>query len=264
MTEREYRAHPAISRSDLWTLRQSPEKFKWEREHPSPPTPALLLGQATHKLLLQPESFDEEFAVAPALDRRTAAGKAAWAEWAEAAEGKTIITPDMMEHARAMAGAVLDCDKAVKLLQGAKEQAYFWKETTTGEACKCRVDCLNTSLSSPVIIDFKTAADASTESFMRAAVSYGYDFQSGMYTDGAEANIGDRPRFVFIVVEKDPPYAVNILQADELFVCHGIDVFRDLIGIYHDCKQADDWYGYLGKQNAINTLALPSWVANSI
>ena len=260
MTEREYRAHPAISRSDLWILRQSPEKFKWEREHPSPPTPALLLGQATHKLLLQPESFAEEFAVAPALDRRTAAGKAAYAEWAEAAEGKEIITPEMLELARAMAGAVLDCDKAAKLLQGTKEQVYFWKETTTGEACKCRVDCLNTSLSVPVIIDVKTAADASVEAFARAAINHGYDFQSGMYTEGLEANIGERPRFVFIVVEKDPPYAVNILQAEELFVLHGIDIFRELIGLYHECKEEDNWYGYLGKKKAINTLTLPGWV----
>ena len=32
MTEKEYRQHPAISRSELWHIRESPEKFKWYRE----------------------------------------------------------------------------------------------------------------------------------------------------------------------------------------------------------------------------------------
>ena len=34
MTEKEYRQYPAISRSELWRIRESPEKFKWYREHP--------------------------------------------------------------------------------------------------------------------------------------------------------------------------------------------------------------------------------------
>ena len=55
MTEKEYREHPAISRSELWKLMESPQKFKWEKEHPETPTPALIFGQAFHKLVLQPE-----------------------------------------------------------------------------------------------------------------------------------------------------------------------------------------------------------------
>ena len=46
MTENEYRQYPAISRSELWHIRESPEKFKWYREHPEPPTQALEIGRA--------------------------------------------------------------------------------------------------------------------------------------------------------------------------------------------------------------------------
>ena len=62
MTEREYRQHPAISRSELWKMHESPEKFKWYKEHPIEPTPALLFGQLVHKMLLQPESFHTRYA----------------------------------------------------------------------------------------------------------------------------------------------------------------------------------------------------------
>ena len=75
MTEKEYRQHPAISRSELWHIRESPEKFKWYREHPEQPSPALIFGQVFHKLALEPNTFYDEFAVAPIIDRRTKDGK---------------------------------------------------------------------------------------------------------------------------------------------------------------------------------------------
>ena len=72
---------------------------------------------------------------------------------------------------------------------------------------------------------------------------------------------GKNPLFVFSTNEKEPPYAVNILQADEAFVQHGYDVFRELIGIYHECEESGLWYGFLGKYGVINSLNLPTWAA---
>ena len=72
------------------------------------------------------------------------------------------------------------------------------------------------------------------------------------------------PLFVFIAVEKDPPYAVNILQADELLIRRGYNLYRSLMDTYHECKMSGNWYGYLGKNNQINTLALPSWLAREV
>lgn len=67
MTEQEYRSHPAISRSELAKMSESPEKFKYYREHPEAPTPALIFGQLFHAMALQPETVDKDFAVAPTL-----------------------------------------------------------------------------------------------------------------------------------------------------------------------------------------------------
>ena len=66
---------------------------------------------------------------------------------------------------------------------------------------------------------------------------------------------------MFIAIEKEAPYSVNILQADEAFVLHGYDVFRELIGTYHDCKASGNWYGFLGAYNVINNLGLPAYLA---
>lgn len=264
MTEYEYRAHPAISRSELWAIRESPQKFKYLREHPEEPTPALLFGQAFHKLALEPDTFDREFAVFPDVDRRTREGKEQWAAFQEQAANKTVISAEMLEQAQAMCNALAAESFAQKLLSGPREVPFFWVDELTGEECKCRTDCLNTKYSQPIIVDVKSTTDASTETFIRDAIKYGYDFQAAMYSEGVMHHLQQKPRFVFIAVEKTPPYAVNILQADELLLQRGHGLFRNYIEIYHDCCVTGNWYGYLGKHNQINNLALPAWLAKEV
>ena len=264
MTEKEYRQHPAISRSELWRIRESPQKFKYYKENPPEPTPALLFGQVFHKMLLEPDTFGEEFVVAPEVNRRTKEGKQKWDEFLSENENKTIVAPEIVSRAKEMCDAVKREHLAVKLLNGSKEVPFFWTDEMTGEDCKCRVDVLNTEYRQPIVVDVKSTADASTESFIRSAINYGYDFQAAMYSEGVEKNIGKKPLFVFIAVEKDPPFSVNILQADELMLRRGYDLFREYIGIYHDCKTSGNWYGYLGKLNQINNLALPAYLAKEV
>ena len=264
MNEVEYRQYPAISRSELWKLRESPEKFKWAMDHPEPPTPALIFGQVFHKLALEPLTFGVEFAVAPNIDRRTKDGKAAWAEFNAAADGKTVITQDVFDKASEMVCALHRTPFVKKLLDGAHELPLFWTDEMTEEPCKVRLDALTEVNGQPIIVDLKTTADASTDGFMRSAVKYGYDFQAAMYSEGYEKNYGKKPLFVFIAIEKEAPYSVNILLADDAFLQCGYDIFRELIGIYSECKRTGVFYGYLGAYNAINNLGLPAYLAKEI
>lgn len=264
MTEREYRQSEGISRSELWRLRESPEKFKWYQEHPEPSTPTLVFGAAVHKLLLEPDTFDAEFAVAPECDRRTKDGRDTYNAFMAASDGKSIISIADYEKAAEMAQKALETPFVKKLLDGEHEKPFYWVDDLTGELCKIRVDCISTIGGKPVIVDYKSAADASTDGFTRSVINYGYDFQAGMYCEGVERLTGQKPLFVFVPQEKTAPYAVNILQADDLMVQRGRDIFRELIGIYHECKQTGNWYGYLGAYNVINNLSLPAWLAKEV
>ena len=261
MTEREYRQHPSISRSELWRMHESPEKFRYYRENPPEPTPALLFGQVVHKLLLQPETFDDDFAVAPNIDRRTKDGKEAYNAFLTASEGKSIVTADMYETAQSMAQRALQEPFVAKLLNGQKEVPFFWTDEDTGIDCKCRLDCLSEIGENLIIVDYKSCTDASNDGFIRDAIKYGYHFQSAMYSDGVEKYLGRKPLFVFIVQEKTEPFSLNILQAEDAFVTYGRDLFREYIGIYKYCMETGNWYGLLGRDGIINTLSLPSWAA---
>lgn len=264
MTEQEYRGYPAISRSELFKISESPEKFKYYQDHPEEPTPSLIFGQLFHAMALQPETVAEQFAVAPNVDRRTKVGKEVFAQFEAEAENKTVVTADMYQQATEMCEALMRNEFVQKLLKGEKEKVFFWNDDLTGEPCKCRTDCLTELGDNLIVVDLKSTENAETEAFMKSATKYGYDFQSAMYSKGVEVNEGKKTLFVFIAIEKKPPYAINILQADELLIRRGYDLFREYIGIYHECKQTDNWWGYLGRYNQINNLSLPSYLAKEV
>lgn len=260
MTEHEYRIHPAVSRSELWKLRESPEKFAWAKMHPADPTPALIFGQVVHKLVLEPDRFDEDFAVAPECDRRTKLGREEWEVFQATLNDRTVISPADFLKAAEMAEAVQNHPLAAKLLAGLHETPHFWTDPDTGEECKCRTDAETVIDGQLWIVDYKTTQDASTEGFQREAEKYGYGFQAAMYSEGVQADTGEVPRFAFVAQEKAPPYAINIFVADEEFVRRGYDIFRELLGLFHECKETGNWYGYLGPDMTINILDLPAWL----
>lgn len=261
MTNKEYRNADGISRSDLFKIKRSPMHFKYDMDNPSEPTPALIFGQAIHKYILENDDFFNEFAIAPVCDRRTKTGKELYNTFLVESEGKEIITADDFERLQGMYSSVYSNKYAKLLLDGKHEQSFFWTDKMTGEKCKCRTDCMHESDNSIIIVDLKSCESADTESFMRDVVKYGYDMQAAMYKEGVEINTGKKCEFVFIAVEKKPPYAINILQADNLIFTRGKDVFRELLGIYHNCKETGDWYGYNGFSGMINNLSLPRWLA---
>ena len=55
-----------LSRSTAWNLLTTcPQKVRHELNYPKASTPAQILGSAFHSATLEPEKFDDEFAVKP-------------------------------------------------------------------------------------------------------------------------------------------------------------------------------------------------------
>lgn len=264
MTEKEYRSHPAISRSELWNIRQSPEKFRWFMDNPAPPSDSLIFGQLVHALLLEPESTGREFLVMPELNLRTKDGKAERDRIiAECAvKGIQPVTAAQAELAELMVEKCRSDSDVLALLDGAHEQPFFWTDEQTGEACKCRVDCLTELDGKVTIVDYKSAANAMTHAFVRDLYKFGYHFQAGMYCTGVKESLGldYLPRFVFIAQEKAAPYSLNRIELPEDVITLGVDLYREYLGIYHECKETGIWYGYNGPFGDNNEAYLLEWV----
>lgn len=260
MTEKEYRSHPAISRSQLAKMKETPEKFWYALNHPADPTPALLFGQVVHKWILQQDDFAKEFYLYRKVNRTTKEGKAKYEEYlADAGDRQMVDASDGLRAAE-MKDALMRDPYVKALLSGQHEVPFFWTDPDTGIRCKCRVDCLTDLGDDLAIIDYKTTTDASNEGFTREAIKYQYPLQVAMYSDGVFYNTGRKARFIFIAQEKEPPYAVNIFQADEVFTEKGYDTYREYLGTYKYCRDNNDWYGFLGRERIINDLSLPAWM----
>lgn len=261
MTESEYNSKPGIRRSALWKLKKSPKHFKYELEHPSDPTQAMVFGSAVHSAVLMPEEFKKQYAVID-LDLRTKEGKAA--KQAALETGKVLLTKEQFEAVNGICESLVNDPFAGKLLSGQHETPYFWKDDVTGEECKCRTDCEVDIGGQHIVVDLKTCADASTDAFMRDAMKLGYHVQSAMYCEGVKAVTGQDSTFVFVCVEKEAPYAINILQTDEAFMLYGTDEYRYLMGLYHECMTRNEWPGYAGLSGNVNTLELPAWLKKGV
>jgi len=243
MPDDEYFANPAISKS-LLSRMDCPAKSRM----PFPSTPAMADGTMIHCSVLEPDAFDSRYIVAPGINKRTNAGKAEWAAFCEDNKYKVVITSVQYDAAMYAQKAVHAHPMASKLLSGGKsEQAYFWDDERTGEACKCKADYVNDS-----IIDLKTCVSASPGSFAKACADYKYHWQHAWYSRG----IGI-PDFIFIALEKKSN-VVEIYQLDGEAVEMGARQIDAALDKYILCRDFDDWPGY-NDPNAITRLSLPAW-----
>lgn len=254
----DYHNGEGVSKSDLDLIHTCPEKYRCKKDNPEEEqTPALLFGSAFHKLLLEPAEFSSEYAVAPSCDKRTKEGKALYAEFTETVGDRKEISAADYEKAQEMAKAVLSNPKAAALLtDGTTETSYYWTDNRTGTLCKCRPDKVNKGY----LIDLKTTEDASPEGFANALNRYRYHVQAAWYLRGYEAATGIKPEgFVFIAVEKNPPYSTAIYICDDVTVDIGAqEADRDL-DIYASCLVSGNWYGYGGEKSEVMTINLPQW-----
>ena len=262
MTEKEYNAAKGIRRSALWRMHESPEKYKWFLDHPEPATPALIFGSAVHKLLLEPVDFEDEYAVAPPVDRRTKAGKETWEQFVTGIGEKTVITQDDIDTMSGRVEKAHSVPLVKKLLEGTHEVPLFWTDEDTGLECKAKLDILTEIDGRTVIADYKSAANAKTEIFNSKIFSLGYHLQAYMYTEGAMKALGltERPDFIFITQEKTAPYAVNLIEVTEDVMLAGMDCFREYMGTLKQCMDTGYYWGYTGIYGEPNEAFLPGWM----
>lgn len=125
MTNREYREHEGISRSELFTIySKTPFHYKYETENKAEPSNAMIFGSAAHKFILEHDDFFKEYAVAPIVDRRTKEGKEIYNKFITESEGKVVLNADDYQKIQDMAKAIDEYTDARAFLNGDCEQSF--------------------------------------------------------------------------------------------------------------------------------------------
>lgn len=256
-----YHEHPAVSKSGLDRLDQSPAHFKAYLDGEDKDTDAKRIGRLCHMAILEPTRFETEAVVAPDINRRTNAGRAEWEEWQKLHVGCEIIKDQAeADMLRRIQDSVLSHKTAGGLLacQGQSEVSAFWTDQETEIACRCRPDKV---LGGGVIIDLKSARDASPYGFAKAVADHRYHVQQAFYLDGFTAAGSYANTFIFVAFEKEPPFAACCHQLQPEDVEEGRAAYRRNLATLARCRAENRWPSYA---DDIVQITLPGWARKEL
>lgn len=240
----------SLSATACKTLLANPARFLHERDHGRPPKDSFDVGTLAHELILR--GGDNRLRVIDAYDWRSKAAQEA--KKAAHADRLVPVHRGDLLAATHLARAVRSHDLAAAILsEGKPEQSLYWTDEETGVTCRGRVDWLRDN----AIVDVKTTTygGSDPDAFARSAANFDYPLQAAHYIDGVEAITGQRLPFLYVVVEKEPPYFVRVhqLTADDMEI--GRDRARTARQLFAEYESN----GYPAVGAVIETIHLPGW-----
>lgn len=247
LSRREYDEIDRMNWSRLKVLGRSPAHFLHqltaEEEEQSD---ALVVGDALHVSVFEPESFARRFAIWNGGRRF---GKE-WETFCDANKSRSILTTQQAEQVRTIAKAVRSDATAQKYVTGGRgEVTIQWSQTLPAFAgmpetridCKARIDFI---ANAGALVDLKSTKDASPDAFGRQAWTLGYFAQCAWYRDGYEAATGQRLPFKLVAVEKNEPFVVQVYNVPDAVLDLGREHYRNLLQRYVLCRSESRWPGY--------------------
>lgn len=263
-----YHRGPGLSCSQIKRLKRTPlhmHALTLPRDVPeSAPTPAMFNGTLVHCALLEEIEFDRRYLIGPAVDKRTKE----WKTFVAHCDGNGITPINAAQRAQAFAQA--DALRALPevaglMASGHAEVSAFWNDDSAQGLpvlCKCRPDWISyVGNQGPgagvVLMDVKTAADASPEGFSKACAAFSYHMQAAWYCKGFEAASGLLIHgMVFCVVEAEYPHAAAVYMLSDEALRKGEEECRQSLTLYRECRATGQWPGYPA---GITVLNLPAW-----
>jgi exodeoxyribonuclease VIII len=250
MTNESYHAHPSISSSDVKAVATRSLAHWRHRKYKA--SPAFALGSAVHALVLEPH---KNLVVRGPEDRRGAKWKDA--SLAADLDGKILLTEGDYDLAAEIANAVLAHPAVGSFLADSEfvaEASFFADDGETGANIKCRPDGYIPHAG--VVFDIKTTRDASPDGFPKELRNYGYDLQAAFYLRTLREAGFLAKKFIFVAVEKEPPYAVGLHVMTDRYLEHANErVTRTLEKINAATIAGDYTTGW----PMINDIDLPRW-----
>lgn len=273
LAEWKYRKDPAVAVSDIKEMQYSPahfysKKFGGYRPHKSE---AQNIGTLVHLAVLEPERFPQEVVLDPAdapkrptkvqreakkPSEETLAAIKWWDDWNKEHGHKTVVSAEELAQINGIRDQIMSHKDAAEIISlSDKEVAMFNTIETNGHPVrvKGKADLVGRG-SAPWMADIKTVdrGYANPTDFVKSINKWSYHMQAAWYLDlfnslGVSydpfSTSAPKKRWIFIVAEKEPPFAVCTLELDE----GSIDVGRKLNQFYReilaDCLRNNRWPG---------------------
>lgn len=222
---------------------------------PKKQTPALRTGVLAHYAVLQGDIYQERFHVAPeGMMFNTKKGK----DWKADHADKPIVKFEEAVHLTGMVEAIARHPFARRVLMSGKPEQSLFVYDEHETLRKSRLDSLTDG---NIIPDIKTCVSASNEYFERLISRFRYHVRSAFYLDNCRLLNMDKEHYMFIAVEKTPPYAVRCLKMDGDCITWGRKCYQSDLQTYRNCLANDEWPGY---EDGFADITLPQWEMRQI
>lgn len=250
-THEQYHAGPGIGSTQVKSFLEYPALF-YHRHilgNAREDTDALRLGRLVHTAILEPSRFMESYFVVPTFMGLTKEGKPS-EQSGEAREkkkawfralppGSLVVTQEERDNLAGMVDSIASHPIASELLKdGVPERSGYFRCPRTGLLLKFRPDFYRQG---ETTIDIKSCRSAKFRDFQRSAYELGYPTSAGMYLDGASMIDGKkRDDFIFIAVEKEAPWLVEVYVADQELIEFGQKKYREGIVEISKCLKVHE------------------------
>lgn len=273
-----YHQAPGVSNSMLQHM-DPPARLPAYLTEPREVTEFMIMGTLVHSMILEPDKPLPKIILQPdtypappdsSLVKAKKVNVGDPIDWnnnskyckrwhAEAEEaGLIVLTEKRRDSLIGMVKAVSTHPSARSLLMNCETEVSVFQNWTRGAGTilrKGRMDIV--PIGSNTLADVKTCDDASPEEFAKKLAD-GYANQAAYYLDlWNETNPHDqREVFVFIAVERKPPYLVSchIVGHRTIRYCRGVNQQR--LATYLECSQTKYWPGY---PTEFKTLEMSKW-----
>lgn len=255
-----------LSYSSLKAFRKSPKHYIEYLRQPKVTTDAFLIGQITEYLVFQPSKFDSKYMVFDKIDKRTVEGKAKWNQICAEADqyGKILVDRETFNLANCMATSVKTTKETVYYIDKVKslQKKIEWTDKKTGIPIIGFIDAecdINETL---IIVDFKTANSSDPDDFIKDAAKFDYEIQVGSYLTGYHKKYYLFPEFMFMVVEKEPPYNSIMIHCPPDYCYYAKDCFENLLTAFKYCMDNDEFdrgYSFWDASLGYFNMDVPKW-----
>ena len=285
MDDATYFAAEAMSASGSKAMRRSPATFRFDRDHPRPPTPAMQAGSLVHALALTPASVRQAFSTGPDYSAvRTKDGKvpdnpavttedkALAKEWRAANPNVAVVAPDDWQRAEAMAAAALAAPIPAHMLAGgwtladllpaAKvELPIFWQDVVSGAQCKAKPDAVaQLSDLRVACVDLKTtSSDLTDAELARTMATFGYHRQAAHYLEGLASRGVTDAEFWFLFVSTTAPHECAWKRVGHAALEVGAREMAAVKMTYANCIATGEWPTAQESGWLDGELELPRW-----
>jgi len=242
-----------LSSTNVRTHKKNRKQFKYSLTHELvKQTKAMADGTAVHAFFLERDKFNSDFVIKPADMRlNTKAGK----EWAQEHQSKIIIDSELGNNLYEMEKSFMDSPaRLIYDKQGQSELSYFWDDLGLVKG-KCRPDWISND--GNIVVDIKTTTDASPYGFQKSIANWGYHLQLGWYLRGLQKLGLPAKEFIFIAIEKTPPFSVGVYRANKDMITYANDEINNLVYDIDESLKSDDFPDYTPE---ILDLGLPNWM----